>query len=51
MTFLVGNDFLPHMPSLDIGDGAFDLLFNTYISQRASWGANEYVRVRERSER
>ena len=30
MTFLVGNDFLPHLPSMDISDEAFDLLFNTY---------------------
>ena len=43
MTFLVGNDFLPHMPSLDIGDGAFDLLFNTYKEQRPTWGDGEYL--------
>jgi 5'-3' exoribonuclease 1 len=43
MTFLVGNDFLPHMPSLDIGDGAFDLLFSTYKSQRPTWGEGEYL--------
>lgn len=43
MTFLVGNDFLPHMPSLDIGDGAFDLLFDTYKAQRKKWGQNEYL--------
>ena len=43
MTFLVGNDFLPHMPSLDIGDGAFDLLFKTYKEQRVGWGKNEYL--------
>ena len=43
MTFLVGNDFLPHMPSLDIGDGAFDLLFDTYKAQRPTWGNGQYL--------
>ena len=43
MTFLVGNDFLPHMPTLDIGDGAFTLLFDTYKEQRAQWGQGEYL--------
>jgi 5''-3'' exonuclease len=43
MTFLVGNDFLPHMPTLDIGDGAFDLLFNTYKDQRQSWEKGQYL--------
>eukprot|EP00618_Florenciella_parvula_P006570 CAMPEP_0119478874 /NCGR_PEP_ID=MMETSP1344-20130328/8410_1 /TAXON_ID=236787 /ORGANISM="Florenciella parvula, Strain CCMP2471" /LENGTH=397 /DNA_ID=CAMNT_0007513079 /DNA_START=84 /DNA_END=1273 /DNA_ORIENTATION=- len=33
MTFLVGNDFLPHLPSLDIGEGAFDRLFGIYKKQ------------------
>jgi 5'-3' exonuclease len=42
MTFLVGNDFLPHMPTLDIGDGAFDLLFSIYREQRTSWNG-EYL--------
>jgi 5'-3' exonuclease/20S proteasome alpha/beta subunit len=37
MTFFVGNDFLPHMPALDIADEAFDLLFYTYRSQREKW--------------
>jgi 5'-3' exoribonuclease 2 len=46
MTFLVGNDFLPHMPTLDIGDGAFDLLFNIYKEQRDSWGYNQYLTER-----
>ena len=43
LTFLVGNDFLPHMPTLDIGDGAFDLLFDTYKEQRPTWGEGEYL--------
>jgi 5'-3' exoribonuclease 1 len=43
MTFLVGNDFLPHMPTLDIGDGAFDLLFGIYKDQRHTWGQGNYL--------
>ena len=30
MTFLVGNDFLPHLPTLDISEQAFDVIFNAY---------------------
>jgi 5'-3' exonuclease/20S proteasome alpha/beta subunit len=37
MTFFVGNDFLPHMPAVDIADEAFDLLFYTYRHQRKKW--------------
>lgn len=30
LTFLVGNDFLPHLPTLDIGEHAFDVIFGAY---------------------
>ncbi|CAM9675815.1 unnamed protein product, partial [Phaeothamnion confervicola] len=38
ITFLVGNDFLPHMPSLNIGEEAFDLLFEIYRGLFPTWG-------------
>jgi 5'-3' exonuclease len=41
MTFFVGNDFLPHMPALDIADHAFDLLFSTYKECRAKWAEED----------
>lgn len=34
---------LQHMPSLDIGDGAFDLLFDLYREQRNDWGKGNYL--------
>jgi 5'-3' exonuclease/20S proteasome alpha/beta subunit len=37
LTFLIGNDFLPHLPALDIADQAFDLLFFTYKNCRKEW--------------
>ena len=38
ITALCGNDFLPHLPSLDIGEGAVDLLLKTYRAQLPGWG-------------
>ena len=43
MTFLVGNDFLPHLNTLDIADGAFDLLFTVYKEQRSAWPKGKYL--------
>jgi 5'-3' exonuclease len=47
MTFFVGNDFLPHMPAMDIADEAFDFLFYNYRHQRQQWikddPANPYL--------
>jgi len=39
--FFVGNDFLPHLPSLDIRDGALDFLIEVYKDLLPSMG--EYV--------
>lgn len=38
LCFFVGNDFLPHLPSLDIRDGALDFLFNVYMRVLPSLG-------------
>jgi 5'-3' exonuclease len=30
LTVMCGNDFVPHLPSLDIGEGAMDTLLKYY---------------------
>lgn len=30
LSFFIGNDFLPHLPGIHIGDKAFDILFDGY---------------------
>mmetsp|Transcript_16258 Transcript_16258/g.32971 ORF Transcript_16258/g.32971 Transcript_16258/m.32971 type:complete len:667 (-) Transcript_16258:1667-3667(-) len=38
MCMLVGNDFVPHIPHLDIAEGALHLMFRTYKELLPQWG-------------
>ena len=43
---LVGNDFLPHCPHLEIDNGALSLMLNNYIDLLPEWGG--YLTDKER---
>lgn len=46
MGFLVGNDFIPHLPHLHINHDALPLLYKTYISVRPSLEGEKRTRLR-----
>jgi 5'-3' exoribonuclease 1 len=46
MCMLVGNDFLSHMPHMEIDGGAISLMMSTYIELLPEWG--NYLTKRER---
>ena len=38
MCMFVGNDFLPHVPHMEIDNGALSLMLNNYVDLLADWG-------------
>jgi 5'-3' exoribonuclease 1 len=46
MCVLVGNDFLPHVPHLEIDNGALSLMMSNYIDLLEEWG--DYLTRKEK---
>lgn len=46
MCMLVGNDFLPHCPHLEIDGGALSLMMSNYVDLLPDWG--DYLTKKER---
>lgn len=46
MCMLVGNDFLPHCPHLEIDSGALSLMMSNYVDLLPEWG--DYLTNKER---
>lgn len=42
MGFLVGNDFIPHLPHLHINHDALPLLYRTYMAILPELGGKEF---------
>jgi 5'-3' exoribonuclease 1 len=46
MCMMVGNDFLPHCPHLEIDNGAISLMMTTYVDLLPEWG--DYLTDKEK---
>ena len=51
MCMMVGNDFLPHCPHLEIDNGALSLMLNNYIDMLPEWGGYLTKKEKIHSER
>lgn len=46
MGFLVGNDFIPHLPNLHIENDALPILYNTYMEVLPTLDGNKIIQLR-----